>query len=208
MDGTLLDSIPIWSKVGELFLNSQDIVPPSDLKEALKEKTLIQAVEYFIERFDLTLTQEEILLKINDIIGYHYRNTIPLKPFVREFLDYLKNRGIIMCIATLSNKSIVKDALEKHDIASFFEFVLTSGEVGVGKDQPDIYLQACQRLGFNIEDVVVFEDSPYCIKTAQKAGFKVVGVYDERNKSRVEEMKGYCDYFIYTFKEIEGLNIF
>ncbi len=208
MDGTLLDSIPIWSRVGEKFLISQDIVPPSDLREILKEKTLVEAVDYFIERFGLTLSQEEILLKINDIVGYHYRNTITLKPFVKEFLDYFKNKGIKMCIATLSNKSIVEDGLKRHGILSFFDFILTSGEVGIGKDQPDIYIQACHGLGLDIDDVIVFEDSPYCIKTAQSAGFKVVGVYDERNKDRIEEMKSYCDYFIHTFKDIEALNLF
>lgn len=208
LDGTLLDSISVWSKVGEKFLDSQGLVHPPQLRRILKKKSLRQAAEYFIETFQLDYTADGVIAKINDIVDHHYRHSIPLKPYVREVLDYLKEKDIKMCIATLSNKEIVERALERHGILTYFQFVLTSEEVGTGKDHPDIYIQATQRLGFDIEEVLIFEDSIYCVKTAKKAGFKVVGVYEQSAKDRVEDMKIFSDYFIYSFKEIETLRLF
>lgn len=208
LDGTLLDSIPLWSKVGEKFLLSQGIAPPAQLKRALKKMSLRQAAEYFIKTFKMDFTADEVIVKINNIVEHHYKDSIPLKPYVREFLDYLRIRDLEMCIATASNKELVERALERHEILSYFKFVLTSEEVGVGKDQPDIYIQAVQRLGLEIDEVLVFEDSIHCIKTAKKAGFKVVGVYEPFAGDRVKEMKIISDYFIYSFKEIESLDLF
>ncbi len=208
LDGTLLDSIPVWSKVGEKFLESQGIAPPPQLKKALKKKSLRQAAEYFIETFRLDFAADEIITRINNIVEHHYKNTIPLKPYVREFLNYLRDKNVKMCIATASNKELVERALDRHGILSYFEFVLTCEEVGVGKDQPDIFIQAVQRLGLNIKDVLIFEDSIHCIKTAKNAGFKVVGVYEQSAGDRVKEMKILSDYFIYSFQEIKNMDLF
>jgi|SRR5690554_4269348 len=208
LDGTLIDSIPLWSKVGERFLISQGIAPPALLKKQLKKKSLRQAAEYFIETFQMELSADEAIERIHRSMEFDYRNIIPLKDHAKEFLQELKTKDVKMCVATMSNKELAQGALERLGVLSCFEFVLTCEEVGVGKDHPDIYLQAAQRLGLPIEEVVVFEDSPHCIETAKAAGFQVVGVYEPFAEDRVERMKSISDYFIYSFRDGELMALF
>lgn len=205
LDGTILDSIPLWSGVGERYLLSLGIVPPPQLKRALKNMSLRQAAEHFIEAFQLDLTPDGVIQEINGLIADHYKKTLQLKPYVKEFLMALKSKGVKMCIATMSDKALTESALARLGVLSCFEFVLTCEEVGASKDQPDIYLQAAQGLGLPIEEVLVFEDSPHCIETAKTAGFTVVGVYESTAGDRVERMKRFSDHFIYSFQDLEYL---
>ena len=208
LDGTILDSMPIWSKVGEKFLLSQGIVPPSTLKKILKKKSLRQAAEYFIKTFKIDYTPDEVIGEINHIIEDHYKYSILLKPHIRESLIHLKQNDVKMCIATASNKDLVEKALVRLGVLSYFEFILTCEEIGKGKDQPDIYIQATQRLGLEIEQVLIFEDSLHCIKAAKKAGFNVVGVYDKSNRDQIKKIKSISDYFIYSFQDIKMQNFY
>jgi len=67
-------------------------------------------------------------------------------PEVREELEELQQRGLAM--AVLSNWDIfLTGVLESLDLRRFFEFVLTSAEVGVQKPAPQIFESALQRAG-------------------------------------------------------------
>lgn len=206
LDGTILDSMPIWSKVGEEFLFNQGITTPMGLRKNLKKKSLRQAADYMRRNSKIDFAVEEIIEEIHNMMESHYKYFIPLKPYVREFLNYLKENNIKMCIATASNKKLVENALGRLGVLSYFAFILTNEEVGKGKDEPDIYIQAAQRLGYRIQEVLIFEDSLHCIETAKKAGFKVVGVYDQSSEEHIKEIRKNSDYFIYSFQNIKMID--
>ena len=60
-------------------------------------------------------------------------------------------------------------------------------------------------LGISIEEALLVEDSLYCIKTAKRVGIKTVAVWDDESKLDEEEIKQISDYYISSFKELEGL---
>ena len=68
-------------------------------------------------------------------------------------------------------------------------------------DKIYIYLKGAEVLGEKPEDIVVFEDSYFCIKTAKEAGFKVCAVYDESNKKYMDDTKNIADYY-FEYKEL------
>ena len=51
----------------------------------------------------------------------------------------------------------------------------------MGKEKPDVFLEALRRLGGDLSSACVFEDSFVALETAKKAGFMTVGVYDKNN---------------------------
>lgn len=53
--------------------------------------------------------------------------------------------------------------------------------LGKGKDEPDVFIHACNFLGTKIEETWVFEDSLTAIVTATKIGMPTVGIYDRFN---------------------------
>lgn len=99
-----------------------------------------------------------------------------------------------MVIASASSRNMIEAALRHTDIDRFFEKVLTCAELGVGKDQPDIYLLAQKHLGLPRKDIWVFEDSHVALETARKAGFPTQGIYDRCNPWQAEIRAVSCRY--------------
>lgn len=204
MDGTLLDSMPMWDNVGQNYLHSLGVEPREDLREILRPLSLYQAAEYMREAYGLTLTSKQIMAGINRRIEQRYFTELPLKPGVKKLLEGLRQRGVSMCIATATDRYLVEAALRRVGVLDYFDFVLTCGEVGFGKDRPDIYKAALRRLGTDKSTTYVFEDALYAIETAKQADFPVVGVYDKSASGAIERIRSSCDCFVLSF-ETENL---
>ena len=52
------------------------------------------------------------------------------------------------------------------------------------------------------ENILFLDDNYNADKTANEAGMKVCGVYDESSKDYVDDIKSITDYYIYNFKEL------
>ena len=109
-------------------------------------------------------------------------------PGAKEFLDYCKKAGTKMCLASATDAQLLKIALKHCDIEDYFLKVFSCGDIGKGKDEPDIFLLAQEFLGESVEDTFVFEDSLTAIETAVKLGMPTVAIYDRYNYGQ-ERMK-------------------
>lgn len=202
LDGTLLDSMTIWSEVDGAFLAENGITPPEGLSDILKTLSFTDSAQYFIDEFHLPMTREQVMDRIRELVDRKYRYEVGLKPFVKEFLEKQLSLGVKMCVATATHTELAALALARLEILKYFEFVLTCADVGKGKEEPDIFLKAAEMLGAFPEETAVFEDSLHCVKTAAKTGFYTVGIYDELSGKDVPEMKKTCSRYIMSFKEL------
>ena len=98
-DGTLLNSMPIWENLGELYLKSMGIEAKQGLGEVLFTMSLPQAARYLIQEYHLNLTEEEIIDGLNREIEEYYAKKVPLKEGVRSFLEGFRELHIPMLIA-------------------------------------------------------------------------------------------------------------
>lgn len=203
LDGTLLDSMSIWETLGEDYLSSKGKKAEVNLKEKLETMSLIEAAEYFVSEYGLTLTTEEILEGFNEMISDYYSERAIVKPGVKEFLEKLKSRNVKMCIATSNDRKLVEKSLEKNDMLGYFEHILTCNEVGFGKDNVEIFKRGLNLLGTSIDKTYVFEDALFAIKTVKQVGLPVVGVFDESWESQQEEIKKIADVYINSFFDME-----
>ena len=179
VDGTLLDSMGIWKDVGVRYLNSIGIEAEPDLGNILFTMSIQEGAQYVKEHYHLSQEIEEIEQNVLDIISDYYKETAPLKSGAVELLEKLRNSNIPMTIASSNNKKEIEMAFERLEIAKYFDRIFTCEEAGAGKTKPDIYLQAAEYLGTRPEETLVFEDVIHAVRTAKKAGFQVVGIYDE-----------------------------
>jgi len=202
LDGTLIDSMTVWENIGAEFLLSHGITPPKNIKAILKPMSFYQSAKYFMEEYKISYTPEEIMDRVYEHVADKYREMIPLKEAVQEYLAKLNQKGIKMCVATASNKELATEALRRLGVLDYFEFIITCDEIGSGKDEPTIYLEAARLLQIDKNEICVFEDAFYCAKTAKDAGFNVVGIYDESSKTDSEVLRELCNHFIMSFKEL------
>ena len=204
VDGTLLDSMEIWEDVAIRYLKSIGVEAEPDLPEVMFTMSLPEGAAYVKEHYRLTRETDEIIQGVLDIIRNYYEETAPLKPGVTKILEELSRKRIPMTVATSNNKEEVEAAFKRLGIASYFSRIFTCEEVGAGKTRPDIYMKAAEYMGTRPEETVIFEDVLHAIRTAKKAGFLAVGLYDEASKADQEEIKKEADWYA---KSMEGLDI-
>lgn len=203
VDGTLLDSMSIWDTVGEDYLRSIGYRPREDLNEAFKDMSLDQAARYYRTEYGVRLSVEEITAGVNAMLEDFYRHKAALKPGAGEFVRALSHCGVRLCIATATDRYLVEAALERCGVLSCFERIFTCGEVGHGKDEPDIFEAALRFLGTERSKTVVFEDALYAVQTAKEAGFRVAAVYDIHEKKQAE-VRRLADLYLENFEQLFG----
>ena len=200
LDGTLLDSMFIWDTIGEEYLRSLGKEPHEDLKETFMTLTLEEAAEYYREHYGVTLSVKEIVDGVNAMVEQTYRTKVTLKPGISEYLAWLKENGVRMCVATVTDRYLVEETLDRLGVRHYFSEIFTCAEVGFGKDKPIIYQKALEHLGTEKSDTYVFEDLPFALNTAKTDGFPTVGVYD-RHEAHQDELKELADYYIFDFTD-------
>ncbi len=194
MDGTLVDSLMVWdvlwASMGEKFLSDKTFRPSEDDDKKVRTLTLKDAMTLIHNNYNLGVNGDDLLECANQIIIDFYSNSVTLKSGAKEFLEHCKNNGVKMCIASATAPELLNIALKRCDVDKYFLKVFSCGEIGKGKDQPDIFLLAQEFLGESISDTWVAEDSLVAIETATKIGMPTVGVYDAFNygQERIKEI--------------------
>lgn len=202
MDGTLIDSMWIWSKVDEEYLKKRNIDLPENLKEEIEHMSFLEVAQYFKNRFNLPDTLEEIQNEWNSMAIDYYSNDVNLKPGAKEFLSLLKSKGIKIGLATSNYSLLIEIALKKNKIYDFFDSITTTDEVTRGKDFPDVYLLAAERLNLKPEECVVFEDILPAVKGAKSANMLVVGVHDLYSEYQKQDIIDCADMYISQYTEL------
>lgn len=202
MDGTLLDSMGMWTTLLPNYFVEQGVGNADTIIQEVERMSFKEAAAYMGEKYGFHKTPEQIYGELEDNIFTAYKTTIALKPYVREYLLKLHNEGIAMCIATLTDLDKAEAVTKRLGIYEFLSFILTVGEVKAGKDQPLIYERCVERLKVDKGDCHVFEDAPYAINTAKRAGFYVCGVHDDSQFYPDGFIEQNCDRFINSFAEL------
>ena len=190
LDGTLIDSMGIWSRIDREFLHENGVTdPPADISDIVKKMTVDQSSQYFIDRFGLSCTKEYVIKRIEELVRIEYEERIQLKPDVAELLDYLDDSRIPYGIATATYKVLAESVLKRCGIYGRFRFLLSDREYPMGKKYPDIFHGAAQLLGGQPDEILVSEDSLHCIETAKTAGFGGWGTWARGQSRRIPRHK-------------------
>lgn len=179
MDGTLIDSMPYWRKLAPYYLKIHGFEPTEELTDMLAEMSVKDASRYICGNYQPERDPDEVFTELWDIMGdVFYPQGLPLKAGIKEFLDYLKQKGVPMAVASASRAEAVSAALKTSGIEEYFDCVITTGEVGKSKHFPDVFDYALNALGTPKETTWIFEDAVYAVKTAKAAGYNCVNIYE------------------------------
>ncbi len=199
MDGTIIDSLMfwdcLWRSIGEKYMGNADFKPSDEVNKKVRTMIYKDAMTYFKDYYKIPVDTEEFLRFTSGGINDFYKNVAKVKLGADKLLASLKAQNIKLCLASATAMTEVTYALECHDLLKYFDLVLSCAEIGVGKDQPDVYLKAESLMGIPRRDVCVFEDSYVALETAKKAGFQTVGIYDRYNFEQ-ERLKKASDIYL------------
>ena len=178
MDGTLLDTEPLyekaWVDIGEKWgLEGMAEKYPLIVGRSI-ESICSMMKEWFGEDFDASGFFEE---RMKCFVGLIERE-IPIKKGCIELLEFLKQQGIPMAIATSTPMYITSNNMDKTGIGKYMDAVVTAEAVQNGKPAPDIFLEAAKRIGADPLYTIVCEDSINGIRGAHRAAMKPIMVID------------------------------
>ena len=190
LDGTLIDTERYYRKVWPQALEHFGY-HPSD-KQILELRSLGRPFapkklkEWFGDDFDYDTVREYRKQLFDECVK---RDGIKLKPGVLQLLEYLKEKGIIIAIATATDGKRTAQYLEMAGISDYVDIICSAANVKEGKPSPDVYIQACKQLKLAPEYCFAVEDSPNGIKSAYSAGLRVIFIPDQtRDEPEAEKL--------------------
>ena len=172
LDGTLLDSTWVWSQIDTDFLKKRGFEVPKDYSTAIMAMGFEEVAKYTIKRFSLQETKEDVMAEWDAMARDAYAHDVKLKKGAKELLLWLKKQDIKMAVATSNSASLFEPCLKNLGIYDWFHSFTETGDVKRGKEFPDVYLKAAEKMGVNPSNCFVFEDILPAVLGAKKVVFR------------------------------------
>lgn len=203
IDGTLIDSMPIWDDAAERWLRSIGVQAEAGLGQILFRMSLDEGAAYLKRTYTPDLSEQVIKDGVMGVIRDFYVQEVKAKPGAGTFLAQMEKAGIPMYLATSSNRAHVQAALERLGLYRYFAGMITCEEAGASKSDPRIFLAAAKALGKDPGDVYVFEDVIHAVRAANSAGFVTVGVYDAASDADNAVMRAECSIYLHSLEDFD-----
>lgn len=177
MDGTMVDSMPWHAKAWVEYGRRQGLA--IDIPDFMRRTNGRTAYECACELMGREVSEAESA----EIT--HRKESIYRELFGAEFREVAGFRAFARSAAARGLKIAVGTAGDRHNIAFTMSLLaldppplaIVGGDEGLpGKPQPAIFLEAARRIGVPAARCIVFEDSPFGIEAARRAGMRAVAV--------------------------------
>ena len=139
----------------------------------------LKVIEYLLSKKGIRFTEEIYATLCAEKSSEYARLTrsvgkSDLIKGVEEYILNLYDKGYLLAVA--SSGSFASVLLDKLNLTRFFKVIIDGTTPLPKKPDPTIFINASEKLGVDISDCVVFEDSVSGVQGAKKGGFTVVCV--------------------------------
>lgn len=167
MDGVIFDSerlvIECWKEVADKY----GIADIERACEACLGVNATETRESFKRFYGQDFPYDEYKKEMSEMFHSRYDGgRLPTKVGVKELLQYLKEQGKKVGLASSTRKVVVVQELTDAGLIEYFDVVVGGDMVTRSKPQPDIFLKACEELGVKPEEAFAIEDSYNGIRAA------------------------------------------
>lgn len=201
LDGTLIDSNGVWLEVDKTFLSRHGYEYSKEYHDGVAHSILQNCAVFTKNHFHMKESCEEIIAEWMELAKDAY-DTVPLKPYVKEYLDRCQDAGHRMAVFTACVPLHCQAAVKNHRLGRYFEKIIYAQDLGADKKSAAVFRQAAELLGVRPKDCVFFDDSLSACKGAKAAGMTVVGIQDAYFSGAEADMRELCDQYIRSFGEL------
>jgi len=177
MDGTMVESMPAHARSWEEFGKRHGLGIPVD--EILRRTTGRNGVECIRELMGEDIPEDQALKLIGEkeaiyrgIFAQEFREVAGFARFVRA----ARQRALKLAVATAGDQHNLAFVLKHLQLGLPPDAVVRGDEGLPGKPQPDIFLAAAAKLQVPAAECIVFEDAPFGIEAARRAGMRAVAI--------------------------------
>lgn len=198
MDGLMIDSERVTFECYQERLKDMNLTMDEEFYKTLLGKPIKGIYQRFYDVYGNDFPIENVIQDVHQLMAERFETEgVPVKKGLVELLHYLKDNNYKTIVATSSNRDRVDKILAQAKITEFFDDSICGDEVTKGKPNPEVFLKSCQKLGVNVDEAIVLEDSEAGIQASYDANIKVICIPDMKYPEKHYEEK--------TFKILKDL---
>ena len=198
MDGLMIDSERVTFECYQERLKDMNLTMDEKFYKTLLGKPIKGIYQRFYDVYGNDFPIENVIQDVHQLMAERFETEgVPVKKGLVELLHYLKDNNYKTIVATSSNRDRVDKILAQAKISEFFDDSICGDEVTKGKPNPEVFLKSCQKLGVNVDEAIVLEDSEAGIQASYDANIKVICIPDMKYPEKQYEEK--------TFKILKDL---
>ena len=130
------------------------------------------------ERKSLPITEYEKIWTRKQQITNEELDKIEENQKLIQIFKHLKEKNLLIACCSNSIRKTVYKILAQLNIISYFDYLVSNGDVKNAKPHPEMYWKAISALNVNPEDTIIIEDSPTGLLAGERSGAKVCRVKD------------------------------
>ncbi len=178
-DGVVVDSEIYWDKYS--LPMHREIMPAFDEEydKKLKGRNMHDIYDMLVQDLGLTFTREEYLAYMSTLTDRIYGELSALLPGIQSLVELLRSWHIPTAIASSGARVWIEGTLERLHMKDAFSPIVTAVDVGIGKPDPAVYLEAARLMNVSPADCIAFEDSTNGVLSAKAAGMYCIGLHHE-----------------------------
>lgn len=202
LDDTLVDS---WSRFdGGMFpvLDAEGITYNRDEMIAKMHPQGIPPTAALFCEMGVPGTVEEVTRRLEEGMYREYAHHIRLMPGAEAYLRRLREQGVRLFVLTASPHSITDPCLKSNGVFDWFEQVWTVEDYGMGKSNPQLFVNVTRDIGLPAEEILYYDDNPVAVVNASASGMKVCGMlcpHTPQNAARIPQV---AEQYISSFAEV------
>ncbi|MDF2985937.1 MAG: HAD-superfamily hydrolase, subfamily variant 3 [Eubacterium sp.] len=205
MDGVIIDSEPLHFQSDKLVMKEFGIdIPDSELMKFVGVTNPKMWAD-LIKSYNLGASIEKLLEIQNkykrELFG---QGTLQAISGIPELISDLKERNILLGLASSSSREFIEMILKNLNIYDYFDIVISGEEVKNSKPAPDIFLKAAEGLGVKPSECIVLEDSGHGVNAAKAAGMKCIAF---KNPSSGNQDLSLADCLVCTLEKLNYMEI-
>lgn len=181
VDGTILDSMPMWLELENNILKKYGHTMDSldkDTKDTIESLSIEGMSKFIAETIATDMTFEEVFNYFQSSIDYKYANEVDAKEGSVDKIKYLKAKGFKLAVASSSSSDCIIKAFKRLGIYECFDIIATADNTGLRKSEDEFWKSLIEKLGKDKNQVILYDDAIYAITQAKKLGIEVVGIKD------------------------------
>lgn len=206
VDGTILDSMPMWLELENNLLEKYGYTMASldkEVKDTIESLSIEGMSKYIADTIAKDMTFKEVYHYFRSSIDYKYSNEVEVKEGAIEIIKNLYDKGVQLSVASSSSSDCIIKAFKRIGIYDYFRLIATADNTGLKKSQREFWITLAKKLQRDPDQIILYDDSLYAIETAKKVGIEVVGIKDfPWNETDWEEIVSICSYTLDTVSDI------
>ena len=151
------------------------------INNRLRGVSRMESLNIILERADKTYTEQEkeaFATEKNEVYKELLKQMTPeeLSPEVKDTLEELRNRGILLSIGSSSkNAGFI---LNRLGLGDFFDAVSDGNNISHSKPDPEVFLKAAEFLQLPASECLVVEDAEAGLLAAKNGGMDSAAIGD------------------------------